>query len=122
MLVISAIDRLRDEATPSTIARSEDMRSSHVAAVLRGLEASLIVERRPDETDRRVTRLVLTQYGEAILAESRYRRDAWLARVMAKKLTEEECKLLIEACRLLERLDVPEVDDVYHRTLSSDHV
>lgn len=111
MLVISAIDRFGDEATPSAIARMEDMRSSQVAAVLRELEVSGLVGRRPDEIDRRVTRLVLTARGKAILTESRHRRDAWLANAITTQLTDEESKLLLQAGQLLERLAAPRVDD-----------
>jgi len=110
MLIISAIDRLDDKATPSTIARMEDMRSSQVAAVLRDLEASGLVERHPDGTDRRVTRLVLTAAGHVILTESRHRRDTWLANAIATRLTCEESRLLMQAGQLLERLAVSGVD------------
>ncbi|GBQ35943.1 winged helix DNA-binding protein [Gluconacetobacter azotocaptans] len=111
MLVISAIDRLGNAATPSAIARMEDMRSSQVAAVLRDLETSGLVARHPDGIDRRVTRLVLTATGDAILMESRHRRDAWLADAIARQLTYEESKLLIQAGQLLERLAAPGADD-----------
>ncbi|MFS3135245.1 MarR family winged helix-turn-helix transcriptional regulator [Gluconacetobacter sacchari] len=109
MLVISAIDRLGDAATPSAIARAEDMRSSQVAALLRDLAASGLVLRRPHGIDRRMTRLALTAAGHAILGESRHRRDAWLADAMAAHLTEEERGRLLQAGLLLDRLVAPTV-------------
>lgn len=121
MLVISAIDRLGHDATPSAIARMEDMRSSQVAAVLRELEASALVVRQSDGSDRRMTRVVLTSLGAAILTESRHRRDTWLAGVMAMRLTAEERALLLEAGRLLERLDTWEGDDINRHGASCDH-
>ncbi|MBB2201639.1 MarR family transcriptional regulator [Gluconacetobacter tumulisoli] len=90
MLVISAIDRLGDEATPSALARAENMRSPNLAAILRDLEASALVTRTPDQVDRRRIRVRLTDEGREILRQNRRRRDEWLAEAMNACLTERE--------------------------------
>lgn len=66
MLIVSAIDRLGGNATPSAMGRAEAMRSSQMAAVLRDLDASGLIERLPDAADRRITRLRLSPLGTAI--------------------------------------------------------
>ncbi|AOX20432.1 hypothetical protein A0U90_09100 [Kozakia baliensis] len=104
MLVLSAIDRLGEGATPSAIGREEDMRSSQVAALLRELEASELIERLADQADRRVTRLRLTPSGEHLLQQSRARRDLWLSEAMMRSLTEDEYRLLLKTGKLLEKL------------------
>ncbi|MBB3102177.1 DNA-binding MarR family transcriptional regulator [Azomonas macrocytogenes] len=104
MLVISAIDRLGDGVTPSTLAASENMRSSNLAAVLRELEASGLIIRTPDALDRRKVRIRLTDAGRDVLQLSRQRRDDWLMAAITACLTDEECERLVDAGELLERL------------------
>lgn len=112
MLVLSAIDRLGAGATPSAIGRTEDMRSSQVAAVLRDLEYSGLIARKADVVDRRIVRLVLTGNGQILLGDSRYRRDVWLSDAMNARLSREERALLYRAGTLLERLAEGGSEDV----------
>jgi DNA-binding MarR family transcriptional regulator len=104
MLIVSAIDRLGPDATPSALARAETMRSSNLAAVLRDLERAGMVVRAPDTRDRRKTRILLTPAGRDSLMRSRDRRDAWLAGAMSACLDEEERERLLAAAPLLARL------------------
>ncbi|WP_226439467.1 MarR family transcriptional regulator [Pseudomonas sp. MWU16-30316] len=104
MLVISAIDRLGFEATPTAIATQEGLRSSNLAAVLRTLETATLISRTPDLQDGRVTRLVLTPAGHQLLAKSRHDRDQWLTQAMEDVLTPYERQALIQVSELLGRL------------------
>jgi len=104
MLLISAIDRCGDTATPSLLASSEAMRSAHVAAVLRDLESAGLIVRSTDSEDRRKTRLRLTEGGLEALESSRQQRDLWLNAALVQCLTREEQQLLIAAGSLLEKL------------------
>jgi DNA-binding MarR family transcriptional regulator len=67
------------------------------------LEEQGLLERRVDVADRRVARVVISPGGEALLAENRTRRDAFLA-ARLQGLTEEERTVLAAAIPLLERL------------------
>src|SRR5258705_1505865 len=60
LMVLGAIDRHRESATPSVLAADEGMRSSNLAAALRSLEARKLVVRTPDAQDRRKVRLRLS--------------------------------------------------------------
>ncbi len=67
------------------------------------LEEQGLVERRPDAADRRVARVVVSPAGDALLAEIRTRRDAFLT-ARLQELTPDERTLLAKAIPLLERL------------------
>jgi DNA-binding MarR family transcriptional regulator len=58
----------RERVAPPTITR-----------IVTKLEADGLLERRIDGHDRRVARVTTTAAGDALLAESRRRKDAWLA-------------------------------------------
>ena len=104
MLVLGAIDRLRDDATPSKIAAAESMRSSNLAAALRELEELGYIARTPDDVDRRKTRLTITSAGRDALHLSRRLRDHWLLEAFSGCLTEAEKHHLKVAGPLLEKL------------------
>ncbi len=59
MLVVSAIDRMGNDVTPSELAMAEDIYSSNLAVILRQLEEEGMVERKTDATDRRRRESVL---------------------------------------------------------------
>jgi len=67
------------------------------------LEEQGLLERRVDAVDRRVARVAVSPAGEALLAETRTRRDAFLA-ARLQEFTVEERALLAKAVPLLERL------------------
>lgn len=104
LLVLGAIDRAGNTATPSMLAQSESMRSSNMAATLRDLEADGLILRSPDERDRRKVRVCLTRQGRDLLYFNRARRDLWLTRAIDHCLTEEERARLFGVGELLERI------------------
>ena len=67
------------------------------------LEEWRYVTRVVDPADRRVARVAITDTGRELLARSRTRKDAYLARRVAE-LTDAEQALLARALPLLERL------------------
>jgi DNA-binding MarR family transcriptional regulator len=68
-----------------------------------GLEERGLVERTVDASDRRIARVEITDAGRELLAETRTRRDAFLATRLAA-LSPEEQDVLGRALPLLERL------------------
>jgi DNA-binding MarR family transcriptional regulator len=68
-----------------------------------GLEERGLVDRTVDAADRRVARVEITSAGRELLAETRTRRDAFLANRLAA-LSPEEQEVLVRALPLLERL------------------
>lgn len=98
----------------STIERGGTMALGEVAAVEQVQPPTMtrivgrlvdlgLVGRTVDDADRRVQRVVVTKAGHRFLASSRSRRDAYLAKRLAR-LTDEERAVLGRAVPLLERL------------------
>jgi DNA-binding MarR family transcriptional regulator len=67
------------------------------------LEAKGLVRREPHPDDRRQVVVSRTEQAEAMLAESRTRRNAWLAE-LAEGLDEDELAVLRQAAPVLEKL------------------
>lgn len=103
-LVLGAIDRHGEAATPSVLAADEGMRSSNLAAALRSLEARKLIVRTPDTKDRRKVRLRLSAAGQRFLDDSRARGERWLTEAMDAYLTPSERADLIKAGALLDRI------------------
>ncbi len=90
-------------ATPSAIANREGVQPPSVTRTLNCLADDGYVIREDHPDDRRQVLVRLSDKGEALMAEERSRRNAWLdGRLSA--LTVEERTTLREASDLLERL------------------
>jgi DNA-binding MarR family transcriptional regulator len=90
-------------ATPGELARKEHVQPPSMTRIVAMLEAQGLVRREPHPGDRRQVVVSRTEQAEAMLAESRRRRDAWLAR-LAEGLTDDERATLREAAPVLEKL------------------
>jgi DNA-binding MarR family transcriptional regulator len=95
------------ELSLGTLAALERIAPPSMTRIAARLEERGFVHRRSDETDRRVARVAISDAGQAILDETRNRRDAYLA-VRIQELTDEERELLAQAVPLLERLAAEE--------------
>jgi len=104
LLLLGAIDRHGEKASPGGLAIAEGMRSSNIAKALKGLEADGYITRRPDEADRRRVNVALTPKGQASLDEVRGRRDRWLTTATEMNLTGTEQETLVAAGHLLSKL------------------
>ena len=99
---LASIERL-GPITLGELAAVEQVRPPSMTRIVARLEEWGYVTRVVDPADRRVARAVITDAGRALLAHSRTRRDAYLARRVAE-LTDAERALLARALPLLERL------------------
>jgi DNA-binding MarR family transcriptional regulator len=104
LLLLGAIDRYGDEATPTRLAAAEGLRSSNLAKSLKELEERKLITRIEATDDRRKVRVALTPEGKAMLKEVRHRRDHWLSTAIASTLTPKERETLIAAGSLLSRV------------------
>jgi DNA-binding MarR family transcriptional regulator len=85
------------------LAECERVAPPTVTKVVAKLEADGLLERRTDGQDRRIARVTTTEAGDALLTESRRRKDAWLAsRIL--ELDDDERARLAAALGVLERL------------------
>ncbi len=130
LAVLRLSRRLRQQAvgdiTPSqlsaltTVARYGGLTLGELAAIERiappsmtrivaRLEERGLLERSADVSDRRVARVTVSSTGEVLLAETRTRRDAYLA-CRLRSMTAEERAVLAKAVPLLERLASEEAE------------
>jgi DNA-binding MarR family transcriptional regulator len=91
------------ELTLGELAAIERIAPPSMTRIAARLEDQGWLERRTDASDRRVARVAVSPAGQALLDETRTRRDAFLSSRL-QQLTEEERALLERAVPLLERL------------------
>lgn len=101
--LLATIERLAPQATPSALAKAENMQSSNLATALRELESRELILRQPDPLDRRKVRLLLTEAGVSQLASNRQGRDQWLMAAL-DTLSPQEQALLLRSGEIMEKL------------------
>ena len=91
-------------ATPSALAKLEQISPQSMGATLGALEAGGLVERRPDPGDGRRAVMSLTKAGLQTLRNRRSARTEQLAKALSTGFTRPELKQLMAAAPLIERL------------------
>ena len=91
------------ELTLGELASIERIAPPSMTRIAARLEATGLLERRPDTSDRRVARVAISATGLDLLSETRARGDAFVSSRL-EALTEEEREVLARAVPLLERL------------------
>jgi DNA-binding MarR family transcriptional regulator len=89
--------------TPSELATRERIQRPTATKILARLEAPGLVARTADPQDRRSALVAITPAGQALLAELRTRKDAYLAQRL-RTLNAEDRATLRRAAEILERL------------------
>jgi DNA-binding MarR family transcriptional regulator len=93
----------RGELSLGELAALERIAPPSMTRIAARLEEQGLLERRVDAADRRVARVAVSPAGEALLSETRTRRDAFLA-ARLQELSGDERAILARAIPLLERL------------------
>lgn len=99
---LAAIDR-HGPLTLGQLAEHERVAPPTITKVVNKLEADGLVRREADADDRRYCRVSTTDAGDAFLADTRQRRDAWLA-VRLDDLDADQQRRLVDALDVLEAL------------------
>jgi DNA-binding MarR family transcriptional regulator len=102
MSVLGTLTRC-GSATPGALARKEHVQPPSMTRIVAMLESKGLVRRDPHPEDRRQVVVTRTERAEAMLAESRRKRNVWLAQ-LAEGLDDEEWALLRQAAPVLEKL------------------
>jgi DNA-binding MarR family transcriptional regulator len=89
--------------TLGELAAVERVRPPTMTRIVAALEEAGMVEREPDQRDRRVTRVRVSPAGDAFAAGTRARRNAFLAARLAE-LDQADLDALTSAVGVLERL------------------
>jgi DNA-binding MarR family transcriptional regulator len=100
--VLFTIDR-HGSLTLGDLARLERLTKPSVTAIVDKLVARRLIERQPDDRDRRVVRVELTTAGRRRVNARRSQRTAWLAARLGE-LPGPEVATLRDAAAVLERL------------------
>jgi DNA-binding MarR family transcriptional regulator len=91
-------------ATPTVLAKVEQISTQSMGATIGALEARGLVERRPDPLDGRQAIISLTDTGHQVLRNKRNARTEQLAAALSAGFTRSELKQLMAAAPLIERL------------------
>jgi DNA-binding MarR family transcriptional regulator len=89
--------------TLGELAAIEQVQPPSMTRIIARLEEGGLAARAIDATDRRIVRVQITEEGKRLLASSRTKRDAFLARQVAR-LADDEREILARALPILERL------------------
>jgi DNA-binding MarR family transcriptional regulator len=102
----SALVRLErgGPATPSALARLEQISPQSMGATLAALESRGLIERHADPADGRRSVMSVTEAGRQVLGDRRNARTEQLARALSAGFTRPELEQLIAVAPLLERL------------------
>ena len=90
--------------TAVDLARMDGLQPQSLTRIVAELDEAGLLTRRADPADKRQILLEITPAGRALLMEDARRQTAWLAEVMAERLTETERRLLVLAADALERV------------------
>lgn len=102
MSVLGTLTRC-GSATPGELARKEHVQPPSMTRIVAMLEAKGLVRREPHPDDRRQVVVSRTEQAEAMLAQSRTKRNAWLA-TLTEGLSDEERAILRLAAPVLDKL------------------
>jgi DNA-binding MarR family transcriptional regulator len=91
-------------ATPSELARQEQISPQSMGTTLAGLEARGLVGRRPDPDDGRRAVISITAQGQQMLNDRRNERTQRLAQALSAGFTDAEVDQLMAVVPLFERL------------------
>jgi DNA-binding MarR family transcriptional regulator len=93
--------------TLGALAEHERVAPPSITKVVAKLEADGLVTRTADPTDRRVARVATTPAGAELIAESRRRKNAWLAERI-HELDDDQRERLAAALEVLDQLTTAE--------------
>jgi DNA-binding MarR family transcriptional regulator len=91
-------------ATPSALARAEQITPQAMGATVSSLVRRGLAERHPDPGDGRLTVVSLTEAGRQAVRSKHSARIRQLTSALSERFTSDELLVLLEAAPLLERL------------------
>jgi DNA-binding MarR family transcriptional regulator len=103
---LSTLHRIATEGptTVSALANAEHVRPQSMAETVAALRRDGLVAAKPDPTDGRKTLMAITASGRKLLSSVIPIREAWLERAIDEQLTPADCRTLLKAADIMERL------------------
>src|SRR5246127_5911011 len=90
--------------TVSALSNAEHVRPQSMAETVAALRRDGLVAAKPDPTDGRKTLMAITASGRKLLSSVVPIREAWLEAAIDQQLTPTECRTLLKAADIMERL------------------
>lgn len=90
--------------TASELAAAEHVRRQSMAETLAGLRAGGLIADGKDPDDARKVLVSATAEGRALVERSAATREAWLSKAISGTLGAEECRVLLRAAEIMDRL------------------
>lgn len=103
MQLLSEVSRV-GVTTPAELSARLQVRVQSLTDSINALEGRGLIERRPDEIDRRRQLIEITAAGSDLLEADRAERDAWLHATMRDNLSELEFDLVMLVAPVLRKL------------------
>jgi DNA-binding MarR family transcriptional regulator len=103
---LSTLHRIATEGptTVSALANAEHVRPQSMAETVAALRRDGLVAAKPDPTDGRKTLMAITASGRKLLSGLVPVREAWLEAAIDQQLTPTDCRTLLKAASIMERL------------------
>ncbi|MEW1863277.1 MarR family transcriptional regulator [Streptomyces sp. NPDC088194] len=103
---LNTLKRIADEAptTVSRLAEAEHVRRQSMGETVAALRREGLITSEPDASDGRKTLISISAEGRALLSRIPAVREAWLEEAIAQQLTPAECRILLQAARVMELL------------------
>jgi DNA-binding MarR family transcriptional regulator len=102
--VLGHLYRMGRPMTASDLAHVERLQPQSLTRIIADLEKRGLIQRRPDDLDRRQVLIEISQAGLDLLITDARRQDTWLVAAMRRKLTPAEQSVLSVAAQLLDNL------------------
>ncbi|MGD0555499.1 MAG: MarR family transcriptional regulator [Streptosporangiaceae bacterium] len=103
MAALASLDQA-GPATPSALARAEQITPQAMGVTVSALVRRGLAERHPDPGDGRLTIVSLTEAGRQVVRRKDSARIRQLAGALSAGFTSEELEVLLTAAQLIERL------------------
>lgn len=103
---LSTLNRMATEGpiTVSALANAEHVRPQSMAETVAALRRDGLVAAKPDPTDGRKTLMSITASGRKLVSSIGPIREAWLETAIDQQLTPTDCRTVLKAAGIMERL------------------
>lgn len=93
------------EILPSELAVMEKVTAQSMSQIINKLLEHGFIKKTPSKTDKRKVIITITATGEKIVEKRRLEKQEWLAQSILEKTTQKEKELLVNAIKVLAKLD-----------------
>ena len=93
------------EILPSELAVKEKVTAQSMSQIINKLLEHGFIKKTPSRTDKRKVIITITATGKKIVEKRRLEKQEWLAQSILEKTTQKEKGILVNAIKVLEKLD-----------------